>query len=735
MNTLAHERAPGRPWRSVLAVALLAAALSATGLADGLERRAVDALETRAGRAPARSRIVIVGITAQCLERLGRWPLPRATHGKLIERLVRAGARGVLFDVITEHPSPRGPADDAALERAVKAAGNVVVPITLASNQEAKTGLPALRAAAFAVGHVHFRPDEDEVLRAFEARLVVDRQSYPALPIAAVALARGEKLAEVAPGRREIEFTAAPGEAFAMVTYADVLEGRVPDDALAGRLACVGSVEEQTLLDRHVTPVGAMNGVEVLATATATLLSPLPRAVLGGWTVAGLLALIALAAGALVGRPEVVPWRGVTRAFRGVTGSRGATGGRTAAGSKGAVSVSNPASRPSVPARAPDHPTVGPVTPVSRTGRATGGATQRPRRMMLAPPPSPRVIAMRGGAFVALVGASVAAAALVGRHTPLVMPVATAAASYFVGLVASALARRNALGAGAEAAEFGGRREPLVTLARRALGKDYEDLELIGTGGSGFVVRAHWLAQDLPVAVKFLSPQLATLPEARDRFRRESTLLASLRHPALLTVYAMSDAALPHFTMELMEGGHLGGLLEGDGDRLPAEDTGRLLAPIADALAYLHEHGVAHRDVKPANILLDQQGASRLTDFSVAGSRELPALTRPGQQLGTPVFMAPEALRGDVTDDGRPADVYALAVVIYLCLTGRLPFAENMHPAARLLVEPTPIEAPGLDPRLAQIVMRGLAREPSARPPATELVAALRAVAGEERRA
>jgi CHASE2 domain-containing sensor protein len=787
---IAYEHAPRGPWRAALAVAAVAATVSWLGFLDVAERRAVDLLDTKGRGAPVRAQIVIAGITPGCLERLGGWPPPRATHGRVIDRLTKAGARGILLDVITEHASPKGPADDAAFEKAVRESRRVVVPITLAANTEKKTGLPALHDAAFAVGHVNFRPGEDQVVRGYEARLVVDRKSYPALPLAAVALARGEPVGEVASGRRTIEFTSEPGEGFLTVPYADVLEAKVPDSVLAGKLVFIGSLDDTKLRDRHVTPVGEMHGVEVLATATATLLSPLPHLALGGWATCALLALVALAGAVLAGRPAVVPWRGTTRGPRTGT-SRGASlsnprsrpggdlsnprsrpggdlpnprsrpgGGEVPRprsrpigvrlGPDGEMPPENPGSNPSarVPKPrskpAPKSDTVGvagPVSPISQGGRRTGatgntgGTTNRPRRMVLAPPPTMRAVIVRGASFVALVGALCAAVTLTGRaRPPLVAPVATALAAYLAALFSNALARRDALTSLTDAfgGDFAGSREPLLSLAARALGPDYEDLELLGTGGSGFVMRAHWLTQDVPVAVKFLSPNLAAHPEARARFRRESTLLASLRHPALITVYAMSDAALPYFAMELMEGGHLGSVIEESGDKLTAGETGRLLAPIANALAYLHERGVAHRDVKPANILVDIDGNARLTDFSVAGSSEMPALTRAGQQLGTPVFMAPEALRGDA-GDGRPADIYALAVVIYLCLSGRLPFAESMHPAARLLVEPARLSEPGLDPDLVALVMRGLAREPKDRPSdATEFERMLTAIAERE---
>lgn len=692
---------PAGPWRAALAVAAIAALCALSGIGDRLERRAVDALDAVARGAPVRDGIVICGITADCLKKLGGWPAPRATHGRLLERLAKAGVRGVLFDVITEHPSKRGPEDDAAFTKAVAAAKHVVLPITLASNGDPKTALPEARAAAFAVGHVHFPADEDAVLRGFEARLVVDRQIYPALPIAAAALASGLPVGAVPSGRRTIEFTREPGQGFATYSYMDVLEGRVPDEKLAGRLVFVGSLDDGVIRDRHVTPVGSMFGVEALATATATILSPLPRVAMGGWMTAGILALVALFAAAVVGRPAVVPWRGYTR------GVSRANTGRTTGRITGRV-TGTAGSRP------------------------TGSLHARPKRMVLAPPPPPRVVVARGVLVMALSAALAAAATVTGRaRVPLVLPALTALAAYVAALISSALARRDATAAllDSQSADFGGKREPLVTLGARALGPDYADLELLGTGGSGFVVRAHWLPQDLLVAVKFLAPNLSALPEARDRFRRESTLLASLKHPALLSVYSMSDTALPWFAMELCEGGHLGGILEEHNDKMPQQLTAKLLAPIASALEYLHQHGVAHRDVKPGNILIDTEGAARLTDFSVAGSRELPALTRAGQQLGTPVFMAPEMLRGD-SGDHRPSDVYALAVVIYLCLTGRLPFSENLHPAARLLVEPTPLVEPGIDPELCDLVMRSLNRDLSVRPSCAKLEETLRRVAG-----
>ena len=266
----------------------------------------------------------------------------------------------------------------------------------------------------------------------------------------------------------------------------------------------------------------------------------------------------------------------------------------------------------------------------------------------------------------------------------------------------------------------------------------YRIEELLGRGGMGEVHRAYDTVHERYVALKRLPDQADD--EFRARFRREAKLVAELRAPHVVPINAHGeiDGQL-YLDMRLIDGPDLKRLLaDGPLDPLRANE---ILTQVASALDAAHAKGVLHRDVKPANILLDADGTAYLADFGIARSfaPEVTKLTRTGEYLGTLDYMAPERLVRDDVD--AASDVYSLACVLFQCLTGRVPFPapDSVGKLAAQLNDPPP--APSLfdrrvPPAMDLVVRTGMDKDPRRRyPTAGELMAAASAVTAEARTA
>ena len=206
---------------------------------------------------------------------------------------------------------------------------------------------------------------------------------------------------------------------------------------------------------------------------------------------------------------------------------------------------------------------------------------------------------------------------------------------------------------------------------RRALGDDYEMLELIGSGGFGRVYRVRDLHLERQVALKVLHPAWTQDPEVVERFRREAQLAARLSHPNIVNIYEIGGrSGLIWYTMELIDGPSLAQLVEREGP-LPLDKVLRLLREALSALAHAHGSGLVHRDIKPENMLIARDGSLQITDFGLA-------LALRGKfggatsQSGTPQFASPEQLLGERVD--QRSDLYSLAAVAYYALLGTPPF-------------------------------------------------------------
>jgi serine/threonine-protein kinase len=262
----------------------------------------------------------------------------------------------------------------------------------------------------------------------------------------------------------------------------------------------------------------------------------------------------------------------------------------------------------------------------------------------------------------------------------------------------------------------------LRALVERALGTHYElDCE-IGRGGMGIVYRARDRRLKRVVAIKVLPPELAFRGEIKTRFLREAETAAQLNHPNIVDIYSVDESqSLVFFVMAYIPGDNLAKRLHDHG-AMAIEDTRRILRDVGDALAYAHERGVVHRDIKPDNILIDEgSGRPMVTDFGIARavSDGDTRLTATGIAIGTPTYMSPEQAAGDREIDGR-SDLYALGIVAYQMLTGRPPFEASSTPAMlvkHLSERPAPIEQRRADvPRdLARVVMTLLEKDPAAR--------------------
>lgn len=214
----------------------------------------------------------------------------------------------------------------------------------------------------------------------------------------------------------------------------------------------------------------------------------------------------------------------------------------------------------------------------------------------------------------------------------------------------------------------------------RKIGK-YEIQEMIGRGGFATVYRARDTVLDRAVALKVLAPHLIWDPDFVARFKQEARVAAQLRHPNIVSIYEIDEVEGQLFiALELVTAGSLRDYMQVQGP-LSVAAALKLLAPIADALDEAHSQGLVHRDVKPANILLDRTRTGKirplLTDFGlVKALSQNSELTRTGAVLGTVEYMAPEQIDIDRADEVSPAtDIYALGIVVYHMLTGQVPFS------------------------------------------------------------
>src|SRR2546427_10598780 len=236
----------------------------------------------------------------------------------------------------------------------------------------------------------------------------------------------------------------------------------------------------------------------------------------------------------------------------------------------------------------------------------------------------------------------------------------------------------------------------------------------------GVVYLARELRLDRRVAIKLLPPERAVQPAARERFLREARTAARLSHPGTVPIFAVHEVSdFVYFAMAYVDGDTLGRRVRQRGP-LPYEAAARLLEEVARALAYAHDRGVVHRDVKPDNILLDlATGRALVSDFGIArvGSD---TTTGPQRVVGTAEFMSPEQVLGEGVDPR--SDLYSLGGVGFFGLSGELPFVgqDDMAVLARHVSEPPPplaSVAPGVPPRLAATIDRCLAKDPGARFP------------------
>ncbi len=253
---------------------------------------------------------------------------------------------------------------------------------------------------------------------------------------------------------------------------------------------------------------------------------------------------------------------------------------------------------------------------------------------------------------------------------------------------------------------------------------------VVGRGGVGDVHRATDTLLHRPVAVKVLRERTATEVD-RARFRSEARTLAALMHPGLVTVLDVGDTeGRPYLVMELVEGSTLSGVLA-DGP-LPVAESARVLARVAEALAYAHDRGVVHRDVKPGNVLLGDDGRVKLADFGIARLvGDNVRHTLPGTLIGTVAYLAPEQVTGDELT--QAVDVYALGLVLLESVTGVKAYTGSVVEAAmaRLSRPPhVPSELPG---RLRDLVRAMTATDPRLRPSAGQVADELAHVAREER--
>ncbi len=258
-------------------------------------------------------------------------------------------------------------------------------------------------------------------------------------------------------------------------------------------------------------------------------------------------------------------------------------------------------------------------------------------------------------------------------------------------------------------------------IGQKLLGR-YEIESLLGQGGMSAVYQATDLNLRRVVAVKMIHPHLSDAPEFVQRFESEATMVAQLRHPNIVQVFDFNHAEGAYFmVLDLIPGETLQARLKrlANQDRLLAmEEVVRFGSDVAGALDYAHNRGLIHRDVKPANILLDVYGNAVLTDFGVARMVGAEHMTATGELLGTAHYMSPEQVRGERVD--QRTDIYAMGVMLFEMVSGRLPFeADSVLTVMRMhLEEPVPDLSeinPATPAGLKAVIQKALEKDPGDR--------------------
>jgi serine/threonine protein kinase len=267
--------------------------------------------------------------------------------------------------------------------------------------------------------------------------------------------------------------------------------------------------------------------------------------------------------------------------------------------------------------------------------------------------------------------------------------------------------------------------DDLGTHVANVLSANYELESEIGRGGMGIVYCARDKRLKREIAVKVLPPELSFRADIRQRFLREAETAAQLNHPNIVPIYTVEEKDnLVYFVMAYIKGDNLGQRLQQHGPIAPVE-VRRILREVADALAYAHHRNVIHRDIKPDNIIIDEEtGRAMVTDFGIARALTDSGdsrLTATGMAIGTPAYMSPEQSAGDQAIDGR-SDLYSLGVVGYQMLCGQPPFVASNTPSMlvkHLSEKPIPVDErwPDLPPDLARAVMMCLEKDPADRFP------------------
>jgi serine/threonine-protein kinase len=245
----------------------------------------------------------------------------------------------------------------------------------------------------------------------------------------------------------------------------------------------------------------------------------------------------------------------------------------------------------------------------------------------------------------------------------------------------------------------------------------YQIIELVGRGGMGVLYRARDPVLERDVALKMMHVDFTLDATARERFQREAKAVARLQHRNVVTIHELGEVdGTPYIVMEFLSGRDLDALLKGEVE-LSITQKIDIAAQLCEGLAYAHEQGIIHRDIKPGNVRILEDGTVKILDFGIA-KFAMSSVTQSGTVMGTPSYMAPEQIMGQPLD-GR-ADLFAVGVLLYELFTGAKPFSGDSPTAVVyqiMHVEPSPVRdvAPDLPDAIQEIIARALQKDPNDR--------------------